>query len=636
MQSDQLLQRVSIIAKPLDSKFGIAWIRCDAIKPGEETTLQLVADEPVEGSIVDLEGRPIAGVEVRVNELSTNAKGDLTAWLGAQKGDTSSLGSQDVDVPDRAITTEFANEWKTKTDADGRFRLTGLGRDRVVDILVSGHGTAAALRVVTRLMEPITVDATRRSVVPQLNIYYGSHFQYAVEPSQPIVGVVRDAKTGRPLAGVQVVSDRLAGRFSGILSLTTRDTVSDATGNYRLEGLPKGEGNEIVAMPPDGEPYFMRKFDVPTAPGFEPITLDLEMHRGVLIQGRVSDKATGAPIAGARMVFVPWPDNPNVNDVADLTRGHWREDVGGRYETDRDGRYTLVGVPGRGLVEVARVRLPRVYPPGQGLREIADLPSPREFFRVAGSQDPPDPKRIPAAKEIHIGQQEVQVQADIELESGKQLSLSVVDPEGKPLADVKVNGDLPREYAWRQITAGTRIDVMALWPEEERRIVLYQKERNLGKVIRVCWNNDRPGPVIVKLEPCATLKARLFDKYGDPVQGGSLRFAEVGRMDSLLAMPRGATDRDGRLNYTALVPGARYTVYCDAGQNLLRSIAEDLTVSPGEIIDLGEFDVTSKDRPKPVRTIAVGSRIQSKTTAPADGKDEMKSPAAAREMRKQP
>jgi hypothetical protein len=206
---------------------------------------------------------------------------------------------------------------------------------------------------------------------------------------------------------------------------------------------------------------------------------------------------------------------------------------------------------------------------------------------------------------MHIGQQDVQVQADIELESGKQLSLSVVDPEGKPLADVKVNGDLPREYAWRQITAGPRIDVMALWPEEERRIVLYQKERNLGKMFRVCWNNDRPGPITVKLEPCATLKARLLDKSGDPVQGASLRFAEVGRMDSILAMPRGATDRDGRLNYTALVPGARYTVYCDAGQNLLRSIAEDLTVSPGEIIDLGEFDVTSKNRPNPKRINAM-------------------------------
>jgi hypothetical protein len=249
--------------------------------------------------------------------------------------------------------------------------------------------------------------------------------------------------------------------------------------------------------------------------------------------------------------------------------------------------------------------LPRAYPPGQGLREIADLPNAREFYRVAGSQDPPDPKRTPAAKEMHIGQQDVQVQADIELESGKQLSLSVVDPEGKPLADVKVNGDLPREYAWRQITAGPRIDVMALWPEEERRIVLYQKERNLGKMFRVCWNNDRPGPITVKLEPCATLKARLLDKSGDPVQGASLRFAEVGRMDSILAMPRGATDRDGRLNYTALVPGARYTVYCDAGQNLLRSIAEDLTVSPGEIIDLGEFDVTSKNRPNPKRINAM-------------------------------
>ena len=141
VQSDQLLQRVSIIAKPLDSKLGIAWIRCDAVKPGEETTLQLVADEPIEGQIVDLEGRPIANVDVRVNQLSTNAKGDLTSWLSTQKGDTPSLGSQDVDVPDRGLPTEFADEWKTKTDADGRFRLTGLGHDRMADIIVSGHGT---------------------------------------------------------------------------------------------------------------------------------------------------------------------------------------------------------------------------------------------------------------------------------------------------------------------------------------------------------------------------------------------------------------------------------------------------------------------------------------------------------------
>jgi protocatechuate 3,4-dioxygenase beta subunit len=636
VQSDQLLQRVSIIAKPLDSKLGIAWIRCDAIKPGEETILQLVADVPVEGRIVDLEGRPIAGVEVRVNELSANAKGDLTAWLSAQKSGVTSVNDQDLDIPDRNLATEFANEWKTKTDADGHFRLTGLGRDRVVDILVSGHGTAAALRVVTRPMEPVSVDAAHRSVVPILNVYYGSHFQYAVEPSQPIVGVVRDAKTGRPLAGVQVVSDRLAGRFSGILSWTTRDTVSDAKGNYRLDGLPKGEGNQIVAIPADGEPYFMRSFDVPTALGFEPVKLDLEMHRGVLIHGRVSDNATGAPVAGARMFFVPWPDNPNVNNVADLTRGQRGDEMVRRYQTDRDGRYTLVGVPGRGLVEVASVRLPRVYPPGQGLREIADLPSPREFFRVAGSQDPPDPKRTVAAKEIHIGRQDVQVRVDIELESGKQLSLSVVDPEGKRLADVKVNGDLPREYAWRQITAGPRIDVMALWPEEERRIVLYQKERNLGKVIRVCWNNDRPGPVTVKLEPCATLKGRLLDKDGDPVQGVSLHFIEADRMDSTLPLPRGATDRDGRLNYTALVPGARYMVYCDAGPGSIQSIATDLSVSPGEIIDLGEFDVTSKDRPKPKRTNGAILRPQTNTTSPADSKAEMKSPAAAGEMRKQP
>ena len=73
---------VSIVAKPTDPKLGIAWVGFDAIKPGEETTLQLVPDEPIEGKIVDLEGRPAAGVEVRVIWLATNAKSDLTTWLG--------------------------------------------------------------------------------------------------------------------------------------------------------------------------------------------------------------------------------------------------------------------------------------------------------------------------------------------------------------------------------------------------------------------------------------------------------------------------------------------------------------------------------------------------------------------------
>ena len=54
-----------------------------------------------------------------------------------------------------------------------------------------------------------------------------------------------------------------------------------------------------------------------------------------------------------------------------------------RYLTDHEGRYALVGLRGRGLVEVICPTQP--FPPGQGLREITDLPTPEQFLKVAGA-----------------------------------------------------------------------------------------------------------------------------------------------------------------------------------------------------------------------------------------------------------
>ena len=135
---------VSIVAKPTDPKLGIAWVGFDAIKPGEETTLQLVPDEPIEGKIVDLEGRPAAGVEVKVIWLATNAKSDLTTWLGALKTGIPEFGSRDFEPPDRGLPTEFTDQWKTKTGADGRFRFSGLGHDRHTTLIVSSSATVTA------------------------------------------------------------------------------------------------------------------------------------------------------------------------------------------------------------------------------------------------------------------------------------------------------------------------------------------------------------------------------------------------------------------------------------------------------------------------------------------------------------
>jgi len=63
-------------------------------------------------------------------------------------------------------------------------------------------------------------------------------------PTKPVVGVVRDKDTGKPLAGVRVRSHRIAGAIdlNGLVRTTT-----DKEGRYRLIGLPKGDGNAIIA-----------------------------------------------------------------------------------------------------------------------------------------------------------------------------------------------------------------------------------------------------------------------------------------------------------------------------------------------------------------------------------------------------
>ena len=51
-----------------------------------ELTVRLVEDgPPIEGRIVDLEGRPVAGAEVKATRLYFAGDGDLTAWLARAK-----------------------------------------------------------------------------------------------------------------------------------------------------------------------------------------------------------------------------------------------------------------------------------------------------------------------------------------------------------------------------------------------------------------------------------------------------------------------------------------------------------------------------------------------------------------------
>ncbi|HEV3137918.1 MAG TPA: M56 family metallopeptidase, partial [Pirellulales bacterium] len=274
--------------------FGAGFVRHHELAGGE-ATLRLAADEPIEGRIIDLEGRPLAGVKVRATSVAYRSSGDLKSWLEALRRGESYFEIEEQYGVDHFIATDSAPLAITaETGADGRFRLQGIGKNRTAGLRIEGAGIVTAdLQVITMSTEPVAMKFLNRPnpLFNRTETLYGTRFQYAAEPSQPVTGVVRDAKTHEPLSGVRVLAYQFAGRK--MYEHRPRETTSNERGRYRLEGMPKGEGNKVQAIPADGQPYFTRNFTVPTGTGLEPIALDLDMVRGVLIHGRLTNKATG-------------------------------------------------------------------------------------------------------------------------------------------------------------------------------------------------------------------------------------------------------------------------------------------------------------------------------------------------------
>ena len=128
--------------------YGVAWTEVPADGPSDDLTLQLVEDETITGQIVDLEGRPVPGATLQVLEVRGAVGEDLGPWLEAAKA-KEGLGKT-VDGQHLARVT-IALAPMVTTDAQGRFRLTGIGRNRLVMVQLDGPTIASEyLNILTR------------------------------------------------------------------------------------------------------------------------------------------------------------------------------------------------------------------------------------------------------------------------------------------------------------------------------------------------------------------------------------------------------------------------------------------------------------------------------------------------------
>jgi len=656
---------------------------------------------PITGRVVDREGRPVSGATVRVARVVKGKGGDLKLWIEAIR--QGRFWAADNYLIDSSPITPKEKQPTATTDAQGRFRFEGFGAEQILALTIQGPTIAStSLAVITRRTDPI---AARGFWI------YGADFTVTVSPMRPVEGVVRDAKTRQPLAGVEIRTNWFS--TSVWRAGENLRTTTNIQGRFRLVGLSKEGKNNLLIVPKDNQPYFTQEvavantasldlrlmpkfndvignpnearnliivstridgihirifdgegkvvvdtdekrlaekfqqtekfnpvvirmlkkelqslwppheltrgekdrvilfltslagYNLPEPPANVPVQMEIDLHRGLWIEGKVTDKETGRPVAVIPLHYDPFLENQFARGMPEFVDLNGRGDfydtavpLGSphRYETKLDGTYRLVGLPGRGIVGVYLGDKPYLQVGYGGLdaqgRFQVDSPTadPLSFRRRPGTRFPTPVKEISPSDGAET------FRVDFELVAGARVRLRVVDPHGQPVTGVKVAFLIQPERVFADRHASAEFDVAALAPNEHRMVLIRHEERKLGKVVSVGAGDDKNGPVVVTLEPLATIVGRVIEAGGKPGTSVAIK-TRVFRHFSL-RLEEVSTDGDGKFVVPDVPVGCQYKIEAEAttadkpGTGYTSRSAEaskPVSVLPGQTTDVGEI-----------------------------------------------
>ncbi len=566
------------------------------------STFHLTSDDlPISGRVIDIEGMPVFGAKIHVCNISDAGQDGLDAWEKAAKAPNADRYSVS-----RTLGITLGNDvggdilefvMPAKTDKNGDFRLEGIGRDRVVKLLISGPGIdTAEVFARTRDGDAITIDKEPGNPSRGQNVYHPASFTHVGGPSEPVIGSVVDAKSKEPLADVTIQSYRLAGRrMSGWTEGIVR-TKTDSEGRFRLEGLPVGD-NELIVLSRIDEPYIVSNRSVKTKSGEEPLKLDIELTRGLWIHGRVFDVATGQPIRSGSVGYFAFTKNEHAQRVKGFNGGM----LSTRYRLNPDGTYRIPGLPGRGIVGVMAERDHDRYQRGVGADKIDGLDENLNGFHTYPF--------ILSSFNYHMlvgvnpADDADSVNVDFPLSSGKTLRVTVVDSDGNPVPGCQYTGKLEFN-AWRQ-SAGNELEIVGYRSEKPRRVQVLHKGRKLAGLILIEGNvRDK---LTVALQPWAEIKGRIVDETGAPKANVEIRdmfgFDDSRVGPDMAGLPpsegsqigRYYTDDEGRFNIAGLMPGYKFGMHVSYDRYFLGDVRPDEVLKPGEVHELGDLELNSRE-----------------------------------------
>jgi hypothetical protein len=571
--------------------YGPAWTEGLTIDDPDGNRLKLVADDaPIAGRLMDLEGRPLPDVTVRVVQIDVTPTEDLSPWL--------SEAQKDPKTGFRAYYRMFTS-WSpdsllklippAKTGPDGRFQLRGVGRERVVSLVIQGA------KVQTRVVQVMTRVGSSQSMRPPVPegqvetdiLIYANGFEHIAAPSRDVEGDVVDAATGQPVPGVIIRPKMIQyAAFENPYGLIrwrpdrAIRTATDARGHYRLDGLPVGHPVELGTMLSDRTPYRPMSQELPDAPSIGPTRLDFKLVRGIPVEGKVTNRTTGKPVA-AFVEYLPTLENPNLSSIQDVSLFE-------PIATRPDGSFTLPALPGPGVVIATAM---------DDLFLTADRAragQPAQTRKLGIIRGDTSPGRSQALAPIAPESTAKTYRCDLSVVPAPEPIVRILDPDGRPLAGAIVSGaessDLSRECWWQSRQHGV-FRVAGLIHHRIRNLAIHHEGRRLAGTLAV--RDAEPGPLVARLRPWGTVSGRLVDRDGRPRPGVVLSYQDSfrGRKPFDLAFPKDVTtDSSGRFTFVGLVPEQEYAI---------RLVPEDVyaptvsvgwphAVEPGETKELGD------------------------------------------------
>jgi protocatechuate 3,4-dioxygenase beta subunit len=586
--------------------YGPAAIETKSPDELKDRTLRLVKDDvPIRGRILNLEGRPIVGVTVRPVAVVATAAGDLGRLIEAIETNKNLWEDLPKDCYPHIVFPAAAAglTQTTKTDNEGKFTLSGFGRERIVVLRLDGPTIETSLlNAMTRKGPTVRASRSRPGggrafgvptppkalhEPPATYVYtHGNPFDFAPGLGMVLEGTVRDQDTGKPIAGVVVrhgLSHDFGYNFGWAQEKLT--TTTDASGNYRLAGLPRtlspGYQLRIPFVPPPDQPYLPAGF-TPKVPAFgQPAKLDVRLKRGVWVKGRVTDKATGQPVQ-AVVEYFAFADNPDLREIKGLGSS-------GVVSSKKDGSFALAALRGRGIVAVKTDEMRwGMYLHGQGAEAIS---GPRDE-RIDSFVTRPymcTTFRFDTLVGIEPDAKAESVACDVQVDPGKTVKGTILDPDGKPLAGASIRGTFLSLVEIRDLPSA-EFAIPAINPRRPEAYFFEHPKKHLAAA--VILNGDEPAGFTVKLKPTATITGRLVTEKGEPIPNsyiaGHLEAGQLNLTRDWNGFFYWRTDPDGRFKVEGLLAGVKLGAY--------GGLFANLTLRPSEVRDLG--DIKMKDASK--------------------------------------